>query len=180
MALMETPVRTCLFDMNTSLYVLADEYLIAAEKMADLDLDEQTIADTLEGLAGTLEVKATNVAMFIRNLEAGAESIKQAEEKMSARRKFIENRANRIRAYLKENMLRTGITKIECPYFKLAIRDNPPSVVVDAPELVPKDYLRQPEPPPPVPDKKLIAQAIKDGFDVPGAHLERGNRLEIK
>ncbi|MDE2020589.1 MAG: siphovirus Gp157 family protein [Patescibacteria group bacterium] len=166
--------------MNTSLYVLADEYLQAAEKMADLELDDKTISDTLEGLAGTLEVKATNVAMFIRNLEAGAGAIKEAESKMAARRKFIENRADRIRDYLKINMLRTGITKIECPYFKLSIRDNPPSVVIDAPELVPKDYLRQPEPPPPAPDKKLIAQAIKDGFDVPGAHLERGQRLEIK
>lgn len=166
--------------MNTSLYLLADEYQLAAAKLADLDLDEQTIADTLEGLAGSLEVKATNVGMFIRNLEVGAEAIKQAEEKMAARRKFIENRANRIRAYLKDNMLRTGISKIECPYFKLSIRDNPPSVVIDAPELVPADYMRQPEPPPPAPDKKLIAQAIKDGFDVPGARLERGNRLEIK
>lgn len=166
--------------MNTSLYVLADEYKAAAESLANLDLDEQTIADTLEGLAGALEVKATNVAMFARNLEAAAESIKSAEKQMADRRKAIEVRATRLRTYLRDNMLKAGISKIECPYFSLAIRENPPSVVIDAEVMIPAEFMRQPEPPPPSPDKKAIAEALKAGTTVPGAHLERGKRLEIK
>jgi hypothetical protein len=35
------------------------------------------------------------------------------------------------------------------------------------------------EPPPPAPDKVLIGKALKDGFDVPGARLVTGNRLEV-
>lgn len=166
--------------MNTSLYVLAGEYLAAATKLADTDLDEQTIADTLEGLAGDLEVKATNVAMFVRNLDASAEAIKGAEAAMAARRKAIENRAERIRSYLKENMERTGITKIECPYFKLSIRNNPPSVVVDSENLIPAAFMRQPEPPPPSPDKAAIKAAIQSGHEVPGCHLQAGTSLVIK
>lgn len=165
---------------NTSLYVLADQYLEAAERMADLELPEEVIADTLEGLAGALEVKATNVAMFVQNLEASASAIKDAESKMAARRKAIEARAERIRAYLKENMERTGIFKIDCPYFKIAIRDNPPSVKIDAESQIPMQYMKIPDPPPPSPDKKAIAEALKAGQDVPGCHLERGKRLEIK
>lgn len=42
-----------------------------ASKLADLDLDEQTVADTLESLAGSVEVKATNVAAFARRPGAG-------------------------------------------------------------------------------------------------------------
>lgn len=163
-----------------ALYQLADEYAVAVQKLSDLDLDDQTVADTLEGLAGALELKATNVAMFARNLEATAESIKQAESSMAARRKAIENRANGIREYLKLNMEKAGITKIECPHFKLAIRDNPPAVVIDMPGEIPEAFMRQPEPPPPAPDKKAIAEALRAGQDVPGAHLERGKRLEIK
>ena len=67
----------------TQLFVLAGEYRSAAQKLADLDLDEQTVADTLESLSGDLEVKATNVAMFARDLEARAEAIKQAEAQTS-------------------------------------------------------------------------------------------------
>lgn len=165
---------------SLTLYELSDQFQLAAQKLADLDLDEETIADTLEGLQGELEVKATNVAMFARNLESMAEQIKLAEAAMSARRKAIENRAQRVKDYLKLNMERTGIQKIESPYFNISIRDNPPSVVIDAASQIPEDYMRQPELPPAVPDKKLIAQAIKDGYTVPGCHLESSKRLEIR
>lgn len=165
---------------SLALYALADEYVSAVEKLSDMDLDDQTIADTLEGLSGALEVKATNVAMFVRNLETSADAIKEAESRMSARRKAIENRAQRIRDYLLVNMERTGISKIECPHFKIAIRENPAAVVIDALTAIPEDYMKQPETPPAVPDKALIAKAIKDGFTVAGAHLARSKRVEIK
>lgn len=164
----------------TALYQLSAEYRQAADKLAELDIDEQTVSDTLEGLAGDLESKAVATAMVTRNLDALADSIKQAEAGMAARRKAIEARADRIRAYLLENMLACGITKIESPYFALSVRENPPGVVIDCPADIPPDYWRQPETPPPAVDKKLIAQAIKDGFTVRGAHLERGMRLVIK
>lgn len=163
-----------------ALYVLADEYVSAAQKLAELDLDDQTVADTLEGLTGDLEVKATNVAMFVRNLEATAEAIKDAEAKMAARRKALEARAGRIRDYLKAQMERCAIQKIESPYFTLAIRQNPPAVHVEAPELVPDEFKKSPPPPPPSIDKKAVAEALKAGKDVPGCRLERGTRLEVK
>lgn len=163
-----------------ALYVLADEYMEAARKLGEMDLDEQTVADTLEGLSGGLEVKALNVACFMRNLEATASAIKGAEEQMAARRKAIERRAERIREYLKTQMERCAIHKIEAPYFTLAIRHNPPAVHVEAPELVPQEFVKTPPPPPPSIDKKAIAEALKAGRDVPGCRLERGTRLEVK
>lgn len=167
--------------MTTSLYSLASEYQSAAERLADLELDEQTIADTLEGLSGELEVKATNVAMFVRNLESSAEAIKAAEGEMAKRRKSIESRADRIRQYLKDNMDRTGISKIESPYLSLVIKKNPPSVVIDAESQIPAEFFKAPPPPPPPSvDKKAIADAIKAGKEVPGAHMQAGTRLEIK
>lgn len=165
---------------NLSLYALTGEYLAAADKLAELDLDEQTVADTLEGLQGTLEVKATNVAMFVRNLDASAEAIRQAEADMAARRKAIQARAERVRRYLLENMERAGITKIECPHFALSVRKNPPSVAIVSEADIPPEFLRTPPPPAPTPDKKAIADAIKAGRDVPGATLQTTNRLEIK
>ena len=168
--------------MKTSLalYEIADEYLVNLQRLAELDLDEQTISDTLEGLSGELEVKATNVAMFARNLEASAEAIKGAEAQMSARRKAIENRAGRLRQYLKDNMERTGILKIESPFLALSIRKNPPAVHVEALELVPLEFFNPVLPPPPALDKKRVADALKSGKDVPGCRIDQGTRLEIK
>jgi hypothetical protein len=163
-----------------TLYAMAGEFKEAADKLAELDMDEQTIADTLESLSGDLEVKATNTVMLVRNLESAAAQIKEAEKAMAERRKALEKRAERIRQYVMDSMIFAGIQKIECPYFKIALRDNPPAVVVDNAEQIPMAYMADPLPPPPAPDKKLIAQALKDGVDVPGCHLERGQRLEVK
>lgn len=165
---------------DLALYQLSDLYLADLQRLAELDLDEQTVTDTLEGLSGELEVKATNVAMFARNLEASAEAIKGAEAQMAARRKAIENRAGRLRQYLKDNMERTGILKIEGPHFALSIKKNPPAVHVEAQELVPAEFFNQAPPPPPALDKKRVGEALKAGKDVPGCRLDQGTRLEIK
>jgi hypothetical protein len=163
-----------------ALYTIADCYLADVAKLQDLDLDPQTLADTLESLTGELEVKATNVAMFVRNLESLADQIKQAEATMSARRKAIEHRADAVREYLLANMQRTGITKIESPYFRISIKQNPASVVITDETQIPSKYLRQPPIPAPVADKKEIKAALEFGENIKGCELQRTVRLEIK
>lgn len=163
----------------TALYEIAATYRADAEKLADMDLDEQTLADTLEGLGGELEVKAQNVVMFARNLEATAAAIKEAEAQMAARRKAIENRAAGMRAYVMTSMQVANVQKIECPFFKLALQNNPPAVDVFEAATVPSEFWVQAPPPPPALDKKAIAAAIKAGREVPGAKLTQGQRLVV-
>lgn len=164
----------------TALYVLAAEYRAAADKLSEMDIDAQTIADTLESISGDLETKAIGVAMVARNFDASAAAIKEAEAAMAARRKALETRAASLRAYLLSSMKFTGISKIECPHFALTVRDNPPAVDVFEPALLPAEFMRAPEPPPPAPDKAAIKDALKRGDDVPGARLTQGQRLEIR
>ena len=165
---------------NLTLYTIADQYLQDIQKLQDMDLDEQTFADTLESLSGDLEVKATNVAMFVRNLEASAESIKAAEKQMAERRKAIEAKAERIRNYLKDNMARTGIAKIDCPYFALSLRNSPPAVEVINADEIPAQYFDIPEPPAPVLNKNRLKDDLKNGVIVEGARLTQGSYLQIK
>lgn len=163
----------------TALFILAQEHRALADKLHDLDLDDQTIADTLEAEGDDLVEKGKNVAAVFRNLESDAAQIKEAEQQLAARRKSIEKRAEALRNYLKTNMEVAGITKIECPWFVVSIAQNPEAVTVDDESLIPRDYFEE------IPatyqlDKNLIKQAIKDGFTVPGAHLSRGTSLRIK
>ena len=163
----------------TAMYELAVQFRQAAQQLGDLDLPDEVIQDTLESLSGDLELKASNVALFARNLAATAEAIKQAEAGMAARRIAIENRVKRLKDYLLNCMELAGVRKIEGPYLRLAIRDNPAGVdVLDAAQ-VPFEYMRWPEPPPPTPDKVAIKNAIRAGVDVPGAKLSYSKRLEI-
>jgi len=164
-----------------ALYQIADQYLIDLGRLAEMDdIDEQTLADTLEGLSGEVEVKSTAVAQFIRNLEANADAIKQAEALMAERRKKIENRANNIREYLLKNLQRCGISKIESVFFNIAVRENPESLIVDAQADIPPEFYVQPPVPAPQLDKIKLKAAIKAGCDFLGVRLERKMRLDIK
>jgi hypothetical protein len=162
-----------------TLYELSAEYRQALEKLGELDLDDQTITDTLSSLQGDLQTKSQNVAALCLHIEALADAIKQAEAKMAHRRKVLENRSDNIREYIKRCMEGAGITKIECPQFKLQIKKNPPKTVIDDDSAVPPEFLKIPELPPPMPDKKAIAEYLKDHEKTEWAHLERTTRLDI-
>ncbi len=162
-----------------NLYQLKQIYLQDAQKLQDLEIDEQTLADTLEAMSGDLETKATNTVMLAKNMRVTAAAIKEAEAAMAARRKAIEARADYLEKRVFNTMLETGITKIECPYFTLSIQANPPSVEVFDALQIPADYLRE-VPVTYAPDKALIKKAIVDGFEVPGAKLTTSRRLVIK
>lgn len=166
--------------MSLALYALAAEHRALAEQLSESDLDEVTIADTLESMSGDLETKAISTAMVAKNLEAAAEQIKAAEAEMAKRRKAIEANAARVRRYLLDNLLVAGISKVECPHFRISVRDNPGAVVVDNEAQIPAAYLTDPPPPAPVPDRMLIKKALADGFDVPGCRLVKGKRIEIR
>lgn len=163
----------------TALFQLVAEYRSAAEKLADMDLDAQTCADTLESLSGDLEVKAQNVAYMALNLEATAAAIKAHEEVQRDRRQAIERRAESLRGYLARCMEGAGIEKIEGPGVSIGFRKSS-AVVINEPGLIPALFVRQPPAPPPAPDKALIAAAIKAGQEVPGAHIEQRRNLSIK
>lgn len=165
---------------DLTLFEVAREFREVADKLIDLDLDEQTIRDTLEGESGAITVKCQNVGFVIRNIEASVEAIKAAEAQMAARRKSAENRAKWLRTYLLDGMQFAGVEKIESPYFAITIKKNPPAVDVFDAAQVPADFMVTPEPPPPAPDKKAIAAALKSGTDVPGCRLVQGFRVDIK
>lgn len=165
---------------NLNLYEISSNYLQALDFLTDpeLDLPIEAINDTLEGLSGELEDKAVNVAKFLRNMESTAKAIKEAETEMAKRRKALESRVKWLRAYLKINMEACGISKIECPFFKLAVQKNPDAVNITDENAIPEQFKEQ------VITWKISKTAIKDaikaGAPVPGAELTAGTRLVIK
>jgi uncharacterized secreted protein with C-terminal beta-propeller domain len=167
--------------MSTStlrLYEIAGDYLQALEALADSeDPLPEAIADTLEGLAGTFQDKAVNVAAYIRSLEAEAAAVEDARRRMEQRQRSLQRHADTLRDYLKLEMERTGIIKVKNAELTLRVQKNPPSVIIDHEDLIPDTYREQ------VITVKLlrseIGKALKSGENVPGAHLEQATRLVI-
>lgn len=161
-----------------TLYTIADEFLRDAEKLANLDLDPETIADTLDGLTVEFNAKAVAVAAVAQNMDAFAESIKVAEAKMAERRKAFEKRAESLRDYLLYQMERTGIAAIDSPEFSLKLKKNPPSVSIDPLATLDSKWLTIEVTE--KPNKKAIAAALKEGEIIDGATLLQSSRIEIK
>lgn len=162
----------------TALYLLAQEYRQAAAELANLDLPPEVVRDTLESMSGDLEHKAQNIAMMVRSFEADAEAVKQWAKDANDRARAIETRAEALRVYLDKNMTACGIEKIEGPGVKISFRKSS-AVVIDEPGLIPAEFMKTPEPPPPAPDKTAISKAIKEGREVAGAHIEQRRNLQI-
>jgi len=165
-----------------NLYEISNEYLATAQQLAELDLDEQTITDTLEAAQWPVEEKGRALSAVILNMRAEADMVNDAIKKLSHRAKAIESRAQALHDYLLINMKRTGITEIKAldGTFKAKLyRERDASVVIDSENLIPADYMRE-IPARCEPDKILIKKAISDGYEVPGAHIVKKDRLEIK
>jgi uncharacterized protein YlxW (UPF0749 family) len=163
----------------TALYLIAQEYRAAAAQLADLDLQPEVIADTLESMAGDIETKAQSVAHMVRSLEADAAAVKQWAKDANERAKAIESRAARLREYLSSNMQACGIQRIEGPGITLSFRATS-SVVIDDEAQIPAEYMRQKPPPPAEPDKVALAAAMKAGASIPGARIETRQALQVK
>jgi len=161
------------------LYKLVAQYRELQQLDAE-EVPEDVLRDTLEALGGELEIKATNVAAFCKNLDSFADQIDEAAKAMKERGARVRRKSDAVRQYLMSMMQAAQITKIESPEFTLAIKKNPPALFIAPDVVVPAEFMVTPPAPAPYPDKAKLKQALKDGLHIDGVRLEQGERLEIK
>ncbi|MDO9313362.1 MAG: siphovirus Gp157 family protein [Burkholderiaceae bacterium] len=158
----------------------------AAEALRGLldQIDETTgeMPEGFEDARALVSTKAVAVTAYILENGKQAEYLKEAAKELMDRARTAEKRNAWLRQYLASHMAGAGITKIadERGLFSATLdvgRDKAVEVF-DAAQL-PDDYMRL-IPAKVEPDKSLIAQAIKDGFDVPGARVVARDRLTIR
>jgi len=165
-----------------ALYNLRQEYVELMTKLADMDLDAQTLADTIEstGVVESFNEKAANVVMVARQFDSHCDAIDSEIKRLQDLKKQRKNTAEKLRDYLLNNMMAAQIESIDHPLMSIKIRNNPESVEVFEESLVPSDYMSWPSMPAPKPDKTKIKTAIKTGVEIPGCKLVRSNSLLVK
>ena len=162
------------------LHELTGEYLKLSEMFFDDSIDESALYIEMDKVKGEINVKMENYAIATQNMAALAKSMKDAEEKINARRKKLEDRIENIKSYIKHNMDRLQIHRISSPYLNIQIKNNPPSVRINNEDQIPSEYMVQPEPQPMRPDKRKMLEDLKQGVVIDGAELVQTTRLEIK
>lgn len=161
-------------------FELAAQYRRLAELLAEQHDDPQLVADTLESISGPLDEQLENLAKMVRNVEAAATGVQRTIEGLQQREAALQRTADRGRKLILDLMQAAGREKATTALFALALRKNPPAVIVDDEKVLPEDFLIHHPAPAPSPNKKAIASALKAGVPVPGVHIEQGLRLEIQ
>lgn len=164
--------------MNKSLFGITEELLQIFE---NIEIDEETgellNLEQLEEIQGEFDDKASNIALYIQELQAQAEAIKNKREALNDRQKSTTNKAERLKAYLSDMMNRAGKTKVETDDVRISFRKSESVDILDQ-SLIPQEYLN--EKLTITPDKIEIKKAIKNGQDIAGAMLIENQNLQIK
>lgn len=170
------------------LYEITDNYRKLFDTFNDCDdlSDEEIQAyfDTLEAIEGEFDIKAENIACFIKELNGEVELLAAEISALKARKSAKENLVFRLKNMLIDNMQATGIKKIDRPKAKLSLRNNAESTsFAKESEFIRWakanncDYLRFPEP---EINKAAVKQALQNGEEIPGAQLVRTVSVIIK
>ena len=164
----------------TTLYTIAEQFkeLAALAETADEDL-AVALRDTMEGIEGEFQEKGKAIAMITLNIDGDLEAIQSQIDRLTERKRIINNRKESLKEYLRSNMDAAGITKITHPLFTITCGKGKPIVVIDDEKAIPDDFVNVKVHS--APDKAAIAKALKAGQEVPGAHSEIGkSSISIK
>lgn len=164
----------------SNLYKLSAEVAALKEKLEASDLDQQTIADTLEAESFDFEEKCKAVGYVVKEFESKIMSLEDAYDEMWQRKVRFENKRKSLLEYLQACMTIAGVRKVEGLEFDIVIKKNPHAVQIIDDGLVPEAYWKIPEPEPARLDKRRLLKDLKDGKNVPGCQLEQTERVEIK
>ncbi|MDO8876795.1 MAG: siphovirus Gp157 family protein [Pseudolabrys sp.] len=133
----------------------------------DPEIDEQTLADTVEGLTDIHEIIQAIVRSALVD-QALASGLKCRIADMQDRLDRLEDRVSKRRQIAKDVMVELDLKKLTAPDFTVSIRPGAPTLMVIDEDAVPKSYW---EPGEPRLRRQLLVHDLKQGEEVAGVAL---------
>ena len=133
----------------------------------DPQIDEQTLADTVEGLTDVHELLAAIVRAALAD-EALATGLKCRISDMQGRLERLQDRASKRRQIARDVMVELDLKKLNAPDFTASIREGMPSLMVIDEAAVPGIYW---EPREPRLKRQELASELKHGAEIAGVAL---------
>jgi Siphovirus Gp157 len=133
----------------------------------DPNIDEQTLADTVEGLTDLHEIVTAILRAALAD-EALAAGLKVRITEMQERLDRLQDRASKRRQITKDVMVELDLKKITAPDFSVSIRPGLPSLMVIDEAAVPSIYW---QPTAPRLKRQELLTELKDGAEIEGVAL---------
>ena len=133
----------------------------------DPQLDEQTLADTVEGLTDLHEIVTAIIRAALAD-EALATGLKGRVAEMEERLARLQDRATKRRQIAKDVMVELDLKKLAAPDFTASLRPGLPALMVLDEAVVPSIYW---EPRDPRLNRQGLLADLKQGTEITGVTL---------
>ena len=153
--------------MNLEFAAIAYRTIRDRIRVEDPQIDERTLADTVEGLTDLHEIVAAIVRAALAD-EALASGLNGRIGEMRDRFERLQDCAAKRRQIAKEVMIELDIKKITAPDFTVSIRPGMPSLLVLDEAAVPSIYW---QPVPPKLNRQELLTELKQGAEITGVTL---------
>jgi hypothetical protein len=136
-----------LWELSEEIKQLEDAIALIADDETLTDEDKETkLQETFAtwlSKGESFKVKAEQVARYIRHQETLAEARKVEARRIRDLATVAENQAARLRKYLSNQMMMSGVDRIDGVSTKISLRKKQPEVLLNVPpEKLPAEYVR--------------------------------------
>ena len=158
------------------LYEISDAIRAALDHIdVDPETGEILNADNLHAVEAEASDKVEATALYLRELDAEAKAAKDEADRMIARVKSMQKRSDYLKAMLLDALHATG--NVKTARVTVSIRTTQAVEVSEGANL-PEAYTTVKTTV--SPNKVAIKQALLDGVEVPGCHLEARESVSIR
>lgn len=161
-----------------SLYEIDQEILDCVDEETGEILD----VEKLDALQMEREAKLEGVALWVKDMKAEAAAVKEEADKLTARRKALENRMESVKAWLLQALNGEKLKTPRCNVYqthsqKVVIDDEKALVDMFMASPFGEKFLRMKDP---EIDKTALKDSMKQGYEYEFAHLEETESVVIK
>ena len=157
-----------------SLYKITDKFIGLMNRAEAGELTEEEYNQLGEELAIELQNKGTNIVGYALNEESLIDAIDIQIKRLQEFKKLKQNNLDRFKEYVKDNMERLGITKMDTELGTLSIAKNPMSVEIVNEDEIPKEFKQE------IVTEKIDKTAIKKHFKETGELIPGTNIIDDK
>lgn len=156
------------------LYEITENYKELQSLAEQDEIPAEQLEDTLSLIESDFSDKANAMLCVVENMNSDIVALEQQIKRLQSKKRAIENKQKSLKEYLRTNMERTGINKIETPFFKVSLSKATVQCEIVDLDLLPDDYVEVKTTV--SPNKRKILSDLKEGVDVPGAKIKDGTR----
>ena len=158
-----------------NLFQLSEKY----QELADNnELDPTVIADTLDSIDDAWNDKLNNIAKWCESLDSDIDFLTKKKRSISDELSYRKNLRANLMTYLTSAIDDRGLKEVHTDDYILRPRNYKQRTVIDDEGKVPAEFKHVNAVV--AVDKTAVYKALKNGEEVPGAHLKPNRKVMIK